>query len=220
MRALNHKMKGPGPGEATSLMIFLHGYGADGADLLGIGDALGPHMPGTGFVAPDAPDRSVANPMGYQWFPIPWIDGSSEVEAGIGAAAAADDLNGFLDQISETYALPADRIVLFGFSQGTMMSLQVGLRRPEAFAGIIGFSGRLMRPEALADEITVKPPILLVHGDADEVVPYGSMAEAERVLVSLDVSVETLTMPGTGHGIDPTGLTRALHFATGVLGTE
>ena len=218
MRELQYKSIGPEPGEATALMIFLHGYGADGSDLLSIGDVLAPHLPGVAYVAPDAPERSVANPMGYQWFPIPWIDGSSEVEAGAGMAAAAEDLNGFLDKMLETYGIGADRLVLFGFSQGTMMSLHVAPRREAPVAGILGFSGRLMRPDALATEYKSQPPILLVHGEADEVVPFGSMAEAETSLTGLGFSVQTHRMPGTGHGIAPDGLTVALHIARGWLG--
>ncbi len=205
------QFKRKGPESAKRLVVFLHGYGADGADLLGLADVMARHLPETAFVAPDAPDRSVANPMGFQWFPIPWIDGSSDIEAGAGMAASADDLNAFLDKLLQDEGVNPGGLALFGFSQGTMMSLRVAPGRDDAFAAVVGFSGRLMQPERLA-KAPSKPPILLIHGDADHVVSYDSMAAAEVALTDAGFSVQTHTMPGTGHGIDPGGLTRAVGF--------
>ncbi|MEM9430356.1 MAG: prolyl oligopeptidase family serine peptidase [Pseudomonadota bacterium] len=205
-------------GKATSLMVFVHGYGADGNDLIGLAEPLGPHLPDTAFLAPNAPDRCTNNPMGYQWFPIPWLDGSSIEEATKGAARAAALLNAWLDALPEAEGIGPERTVLFGFSQGTMMSLEVGLRRSAPVAGIIGFSGRLLRPDALDDELTARPPILLVHGDQDEVVPPSSMPEAAAALLGAGLEVETHVSPGTGHGIAPDGLTLALQRTRGWLG--
>lgn len=195
-----------------SLVIFLHGYGADGADLLGLADPLAPHMPGTVFRAPDAPERSVANPMGYQWFPIPWIDGSSEEAATASMRRSLDLLTGYLDRVAAEEGIAPERTVLFGFSQGTMMSLHHALRRDDALAGVVGFSGRLLAPETLADEITARPPVLLVHGDADEVVPFASLQDAGQALDAAGVETYAHVMNGTGHGIAADGLSVALSF--------
>lgn len=210
-----------GPETADRLVILLHGYGADGGDLLGLADALMPHLPGTAFVAPDAPERSAMNPAGYQWFPIPWIDGSSEEAASEGLERAAADLNAFLDQMLEDEGLDPGAVALFGFSQGTMMSLHVAPRRAAAFAGIVAFSGRLLEPERLADEVRSRPPVLLVHGDADDVVPPQSMAHAAEGLEGAGwTEVYAHVMTGTGHGIAPDGLGVALGFLRQIFGLE
>ncbi|MEM6342201.1 MAG: phospholipase, partial [Pseudomonadota bacterium] len=112
----------PTSGDKRSIVVFLHGYGANGADLLGLADPLGEHLPDTLFVAPDAPETIPGMPGGYQWFPIPWLDGSSEEEAERGMAAATDDLNAFLDSLMVDEDVLPEQVVLFGFSQGTMMA--------------------------------------------------------------------------------------------------
>ena len=212
--------RGAASGQATSLVIFLHGYGADGADLLGLAEPLAPHLPDTHFMAPNAPERSVANPMGYQWFPIPWIDGSSEAAAAAGLAASAERLNAFLDDAAVRTGVPPERTVLVGFSQGTMMSLHVAPRRTKALAGIVGFSGRLIAPEQLAAEAVSKPPVLLIHGDADEVVPPSSTPAAAEALRGAGFEVATHISRGTGHGIAPDGLGLALGFIRKQLGID
>lgn len=199
-------------GRADSMVIFLHGYGADGGDLLGLAEPMAPHLPDTLFIAPDAPQRSVANPMGYQWFPIPWIDGSSEAEAAAGMALSASDLDTWLDEIAAKTGIGAARTVLVGFSQGTMMSLHVAPRRAAPVAGIVGFSGRLLAPERLAAEAVSKPPVLLVHGDRDEVVPLSFMPEAATALRAAGFEIATHVSAGTAHGIAPDGLALALDF--------
>lgn len=211
-RELTSHRRGPEIGTAKRVVIFVHGYGADGADLLGLADPLGPHLPDTAFYAPDAPDRSTANPMGYQWFPIPWIDGSSEEAAAAGMAAAADDLNAYVAQVLRDEALTADKLILFGFSQGTMMSLHIAPRMADEIAGVVAFSGRLMTPEKLADEVVSKPPVLLIHGDQDDVVPPQSLNEAGETLGAAGFDVYAHIMEGTGHGIAPDGLSVALTF--------
>ena len=212
-RTLDFATRPAASGQADSLVIFLHGYGADGNDLLGLADPLAPHLPNTAFAAPDAPERSAMNPMGFQWFPIPWIDGSSEEAASEGMARAVDDLNGFLDHIMETQGVPAHRTVLVGFSQGTMISLHVAPRREDAVAGVVGFSGRLMMPDLLEDDAVSYPPILLVHGDQDDVVPPQSLPEAAEALQTAGFKeVFAHVMKGTAHGIAPDGLGVALAF--------
>jgi phospholipase/carboxylesterase len=203
-------------GHPDSLVVFLHGYGADGTDLIGLAESLAPHLPDTRFLAPNAPQPCTNNPAGYQWFPIPWLDGSSPVEASIAAFAAYDLLARWLDEVAET--APPDRTVLLGFSQGTMMALQVGLRRPAPLAGIVGFSGRLLDPGRLAAEITARPPVLLIHGDQDPMVPFASLREAAETLTAAGVETRTHVSRGTGHGIAPDGLGLALGFIRERLG--
>ena len=212
-RVLEAGRRAPVSGETRSAVVFLHGYGANGADLLGIADVLGEHMPDTLFVAPDAPETIPMMPSGLQWFPIPWIDGSSEEEAERGLLAAAQDLDAFLDALMVDEDLLPEQVLLFGFSQGTMMSLHVAPRREDPIAGIVAFSGRLLRPELLADEAVTRPPVLLIHGDADDVVPVQSLPEAAEALQGAGwKDVYAHVMKGTGHGIAPDGLGVALAF--------
>ena len=212
-RVLQAGRKEPASGETRSVVVFLHGYGANGADLLGLADPLAEHLPDTLFLAPDAPEACAGAPFGFQWFPIPWIDGSSQEDSEAGMRAAAADLNAFLDSLMIDEDVMPEQVALFGFSQGTMMALQVAPRREDAVAGIVGFSGRLLEPDLLADEAVSRPPVLLVHGDQDDVVPPQSMPEAAEALQSAGWSeVYGHVMKGTAHGIDPEGLGVALAF--------
>ncbi|EEB72611.1 phospholipase/Carboxylesterase [Ruegeria sp. R11] len=205
--------KEPLSGQTRSVVVFLHGYGANGADLLGLADPLSEHLPDTLFVAPDAPERCAGAPFGFQWFPIPWIDGSSEEESMRGMMSATEDLNAFLDALMVDEDVLPEQVVLFGFSQGTMMSLHVAPRREDAIAGIVAFSGRLLSPETFSDEVISKMPVLLVHGDADDVVPPQSLPEAAEALQEAGFQdVFAHIMKGTGHGIAPDGLSVALAF--------
>ncbi|MCV6594619.1 MAG: dienelactone hydrolase family protein [Silicimonas sp.] len=212
MSELNFKRKGSASGGDSSVVLFLHGYGADGADLLGLSEPLSAHLPDTVFYAVDAPTRSMANPMGFQWFPIPWIDGSSEAAAAEGLRQSAKLLDGFIDKVLADEGLAPENLVLFGFSQGAMMSMHVAPRRREPVAGIVGISGRLMFPEALAEEALSKPPVMLIHGNADDVVPFEEMQAAGEALTAADFQVFGHVMEGTGHGIAPDGLSVALAF--------
>ncbi len=212
-RVLNAGRKAPLSGNTRSVVVFLHGYGANGADLLGLADPLGEHLPDTLFVAPDAPETCIGSPMGFQWFPVPWLDGSSEETADAGMQAAADDLNAFIDALMVDEDVLPEQVVLFGFSQGTMMSLHVAPRREDPVAGIVAFSGRLLSPETLKDDVVSRMPILLVHGDADDMVPPASLPEAAQALEDAGFKdVYAHIMKGTGHGIAPDGLSVALAF--------
>lgn len=212
-RVLTADRKEPISGTTRSIVVFLHGYGANGADLLGLADPLAEHLPDTLFVAPDAPETIPGMPNAYQWFPIPYIDGSSEEESMRGMAAAVDDLNAFLDALMVDEDVLPEQVVLFGFSQGTMMALYVAPRREDEVAGVVGFSGRLLSPETLADEVVVRPPILLVHGDQDDVVPPQSLPQAAEALQEAGwQDVYAHVMKGTAHGIAPDGLSVALAF--------
>ncbi|MFT7596927.1 MAG: phospholipase/carboxylesterase [Paracoccaceae bacterium] len=218
-RVLNAERKAPISGETRSVVVFLHGYGANGADLLGLADPMGEHLPDTLFVAPDAPESCAGSPMGFQWFPIPWIDGTSEDVAERGMQAAVEDLNAFLDALMVDEDVLPEQVVLFGFSQGSMMSLHVAPRREDAVAGVVAFSGRLLAPETLKDDVVVRMPILLVHGDADDMVPPQSLPEAAEALEQAGFKdVFAHIMKGTGHGIAPDGLSVALAFMRDKLG--
>jgi len=218
-RVLQAGRKEPHSGTTRSVVVFLHGYGANGADLLGLADVLGEHLPDTLFVAPDAPETIPMMPTGLQWFPIPWIDGSSEEEAAAGMARAADDLNAFLDRMMVDEDMLPEQVALVGFSQGTMMSLHVAPRREDAVAGVVGFSGRLLSPELLKDDAISRPPVMLIHGDADDVVPPQSLPEAAEALQAAGwQDVYAHVMKGTAHGIAPDGLQVALAFMRDKLG--
>ena len=218
-RVLQAGRRDPQSGTLRSVVVFLHGYGANGADLLGLADVLGEHLPDTLFVAPDAPETIPMMPTGYQWFPIPWIDGSSEEEAERGLIAAAADLNAFLDALMVDEDVLPEQVVLFGFSQGSMMALHVAPRREDEVAGIVSFSGRLLSPDMLPDATVSRPPVLLVHGDADDVVPPQSLPEAAEALEGAGFrDVFAHVMKGTAHGIAPDGLQVALAFMRDKLG--
>jgi len=218
-RVLTAGRKEPQSGDTRSAVVFLHGYGANGADLLGLADPLADHLPDTLFIAPDAPENCAGSPFGYQWFPIPWIDGSSEEESSRGMQQAVEDLNAFLDALMVDEDLLPEQVCLFGFSQGTMMSLHVAPRREDSVAGIVAFSGRLLEPELLADEVQSRMPILLVHGDQDDVVPVQSLPQAAEALQNAGFSdVYAHVMKGTAHGIAPDGLSVALAFIRDQLG--
>ncbi|MCC7321900.1 MAG: alpha/beta fold hydrolase [Rubellimicrobium sp.] len=218
-RILQSDRVAPRSGELRSAVVFLHGYGANGADLLSLADPLGEHLPDTLFVAPDAPERCAGVPFGFQWFPIPWIDGSAEDESRQGLWRAAGDLDAFLTALMIEEDLLPEQVALFGFSQGSMMALHVAPRREDPVAAVVAFSGRLLEPELLGDEALSRPPVLLLHGDRDDVVPAAALPEAARGLEEAGWSeVYAHVMRGTAHGIDPEGLGVALAFLRDRLG--
>ncbi len=212
MRELKSARRGVAKGKAKSAVIFVHGYGADGADLLGLADPLQPHLPQTAFYSPDAPEPCSGNPFGRQWFSIPWLDGSSEEDQRRGLLAAAVDLNAFVDQVLADEGLPPEALALVGFSQGAMMSLHIAPRRDRAIGGVVAISGRLLVPDLLEAETKVKPPILLVHGDQDPVVPFEDMNLAGNALVAAGFETFGHVMEGGGHGISQDGLGVTLQF--------
>ncbi|MFV0293621.1 MAG: alpha/beta hydrolase [Paracoccus sp. (in: a-proteobacteria)] len=201
-----------GPGNASRIVVFLHGYGADGADLLSLSDVLGPYLPDTAFYAPDAPERCAGNPFGRQWFPIPWMDGSTQEQARDSMAQSAGDIDTFLDKVIADEGITSRELAIIGFSQGTMMALHVLPRRADPVAAIIGFSGRLLDPARLRTEVQSRPPVLLLHGDADPVVPFADLDKAVTALKGTEFNVQHFVMEGTGHGISQDGLQAALLF--------
>jgi phospholipase/carboxylesterase len=204
----------PRSGHTRQLVVFLHGYGADGNDLIEIGRAWQSLLPDAAFVSPHAPRPCGQAPTGREWFPLTFRDPN---ERWTGVNAAAPMLNAFLDTELKRRQLPPSALVLVGFSQGTMMALHVGLRRAVPPAAIIGYSGMLVVPENIdpekfAAEIVAKPPVLLVHGDQDELIPVQALMHAAQGLGSLEVPVEWHVSPGTGHGIDQEGLRHGGEF--------
>ncbi len=200
---------------AKSLVVFLHGYGADGNDLIDIGRMWAPVMPDTAFVSPHAPEPCAQAPVGRQWFPLAGAD-PHKLRAGVLGAAPA--LDAFLDAELAAHGLGDDRLALVGFSQGTMMALHVGPRRANGIAGIVGYSGLLPGPEFLEAEAKHRPPVLLVHGDADPLIPAMALYAASQVLGDAGFQVEWHVRPGLQHGIDQEGLTYGADFLRRVLG--
>jgi phospholipase/carboxylesterase len=201
-------------GAARQLVVFLHGYGADGNDLIDIGRAWQPQLPHTAFVSPHAPEPCAQAPSGRQWFPLANRDPH---ERWRGATTAAPALERFLEAELARRNLPPSALALVGFSQGTMMALHVGLRRATAPLAIVGYSGLLITPpnpdpEQLAAEIKSRPPILLIHGDRDDRIPLDAMFQAADTLAAFDVPVEWHLSAGIGHGIDQEGLRHGGEF--------
>lgn len=212
MGSLRFRARPAKSGKAKFLVVFLHGYGADGADLIGLADHISDELPDACFVSPDAPEPCAANPGGRQWFPVPWMDGSTDEQMQSSFMQSVLALDGFLDQQIDGAGFRAARTMLFGFSQGAMMALHVAPRRWGALAGVVAASGRLLAPELLKKEVFSTPPIMLMHGDSDEVVPSASLGEAEKHLLEAGFRVETHIGRGVGHSIPPDGLAAAARF--------
>ena len=201
-------------GAPKSLVVLLHGYGSNGEDLIGLAPYWQGALPDTHFISPNAPERCPGAPGGYQWWALTSLSPQAR-EAGVRQAAPA--LNAFIDAQLERFGLTEDRLALVGFSQGTMMALHVGPRRERPLAGIVGFSGMLADPEALASEVVTKPPVLLVHGDADPTLPVAALHKAKAVLDGLGFEVGTHVSPGLGHSIDEAGLRLGGRFLVSAL---
>lgn len=208
IRPLSGPRLPPARGAATHLVVLCHGYGADGNDLIGLAPHWQQLLPTCVFVAPNAPEPCAGAPMGYQWFPISRLD---PTEMARGVESAADTLNAFLDAELQRHDLPPERLALVGFSQGTMMSLHVGLNRTTKPFAIVGYSGALARSAPLP-QLSLPPPILLVHGDADPMVPPEALFDAAGELGRAGATVQWHLSAGIGHSIDPDGLSLGGNF--------
>ncbi len=198
----------PHSGTAKQLVVFLHGYGADGNDLIELGRLWQPLLPDTAFVSPDAPEPCAEAPIGRQWFGLTRRDPN---ERWLGVQRAAPLLNRFIDAELARVGVAQSALALVGFSQGTMMALHVGLRRATPPAAIVGYSGLLAAPNqtdvaAMAHEITSRPPVLLIHGDSDPLIPPQALPMSATALRALGLNVETHMSAGVGHGIGEDGL--------------
>jgi phospholipase/carboxylesterase len=190
-------------GKPDCLVVLLHGYGSNGADLISLAPYWAKALPGALFVAPNAIEPVPQAPGGYQWFHISSLDPQA-MEAGVRHAAQSVDR--FLDRELEKAGLDDSRLALVGFSQGTMMSLHVGLRRATAPAAILGFSGVLTGARKLKEEMTAKPPVLLVHGDQDPMIPVTAMFDSAEALAANGHGAQWHVSYGVPHSIGPDGL--------------
>lgn len=212
--ALDGPLVPPASGGAPkSLVILLHGYGSNGEDLIGLVPHWRHAFPDTLFIAPNAPQICPGAPGGYQWWPITNMDPQARIA---GARATAPIIDAFIDAQLARYGLSDDKLALVGFSQGTMMALQVGLRRQGPVAGILGYSGMLVDETGLS-EMSSKPPVLLVHGDADPTVPVAALHHSGATLQALGYQIGGHVSPGLGHSIDLDGLQMGGNFLHKVL---
>ena len=205
----------PDSGQVRRLVVFLHGYGADGNDLIDIGRAWSSLLPDTAFISPHAPYPCDQSPYGRQWFPLSDAD---PARLAAGAQSAAPAVDAFLDGELARYGISAAALALVGFSQGTMMALHIGPRRRQTLAGIVGYSGLLSGPQHLKAEAVTRPPVLLIHGDADPVVPAAALHQAVAVLGDAGFATEWHVRPGLAHGIDQSGLELGASFLKRSLG--
>lgn len=196
-------------GKATKLVVFLHGYGSNGDDLISLAPYWAKLLPDTTFVSPNAPFPCEMTPVGFQWFSLESRDPQSKLA---GVKIAAPILDAYLDQQLTRFGLAEKDMALVGFSQGTMMSLYVAPRRSAGVAGVVGYSGALIGAQLLATEARSKPPVLLVHGMADQVVPFDAMAQAAAGLKSAGIEVTTEPRPALPHSIDEVGLKKGGAF--------
>jgi phospholipase/carboxylesterase len=204
-------------GDAKQLIIMLHGVGSDGDDLIGLAPYFQKILPDALFISPHAPFAFDMAPQGYQWFSLQEMTPEARLA---GTQTTAPILDAFIDAQLAALGLGEDQLALIGFSQGTMMALHVGLRRANPVAGILGYSGMLIGPELLADAIKSRPPVFLAHGDADDVVPVSSLADAVAGLEAAGVSVSQHTSPGLGHGLDDDGVSKGMEFLAGIFGVD
>lgn len=196
------------------MIIFVHGYGADGNDLIGLTNYFQSTLPEAIFLSPHAPEACSMNPSGYQWFDLTSTDPAvlwSKI------LVAADHLNEFIDSKLLEYNIAEENLALIGFSQGTMMSLHVSLRRKNTMAAVLGYSGRLIGADLLKDDLISKPSIYLIHGDQDPMVPYQESLTAEKVLKEYSIDIKTHISEHTQHSIAEDGLRIGVDFLASKL---
>ena len=215
-RSLDGQRLGARSGTVKQLVVLLHGYGADGRDLIALGQQWQALLPDAAFAAPNAPEPCGQAPMGRQWFPLTSRDPD---ERWTGVNRAAPPLDAFLDAELARHGLDAGKLALVGFSQGTMMALHVGLRRPRRPAGLVGFSGLLVGPEHLR-VAGAPPPVLLTHGSEDDVIPVDAMFVAAEDLAAAGVPCQWHLSAGVAHGIDGAALGHAGLFLGRCFGVK
>ena len=208
------KLSGPSAAPAAGgaprqLVVLLHGVGADGADLITLSQAMGQALPHARFIAPNGPEPCDMAPMGYQWFSLSDRNPATMLA---GVQRSAPLIDAFIDEELAKDGLGDHQLAFLGFSQGTMMSLHVAPRRRRAPAAVLGFSGALLAPEKLPAEVVSKPPVLLIHGDADQVVPVQALQAAANGLQAAGLPVQWSIRPGLPHGIDPEGIAAGAAF--------
>jgi len=205
-----HRRPPAAGGKSSNLVVFLHGYGADGKDLIDLANPFAMAMPNASFISPDAPNLCAMSPSGREWFPIDQIP--------TGAIKASESLLDLIEAEAQNLGLSFKEVILIGFSQGAMMSMQCLLINKYQFGAIIGFSGalRIENIEAANNQIIqgkhvfADTPVLLVHGEKDEVVPFESLMNSKNLLNQVGFDVKTLSRPNLGHGIDPEGISAGM----------
>jgi phospholipase/carboxylesterase len=200
-------------GAPKHIVLLLHGYGSNGDDLISLAANWQHLLPDALYLAPNAPQR-FGYGSGYQWWPLSAL---SPQALAAGAASAAPAIDAFIDRKLDQYGLTESDLALVGFSQGTMMALHVGLRRGRQVAGILGYSGALTGAADLPNQARAKPPVLLVHGSADQIVPVAALHAAARELKQLGIDVRTHISQGLGHSVDPAGLRLGAEFLVETL---
>jgi phospholipase/carboxylesterase len=206
---------GPSAGGAPrQIVVLLHGVGADGQDLIGLAPMLAERLPHALFVAPDGPQPCDMAPYGRQWFSL---QDRRPAALLAGVKRAAPQLDAFLDELLARHGLDESRLALLGFSQGTMTALHVAPRRRRPVAAVLGFSGALLGAEALPQEVRSRPPVMLIHGDADDVVPVDEMFMAVEGLQAAEIPVQWILRPGLPHSIDPYGIDAGAKFLADML---
>lgn len=208
---------GPVQPPARQFVLFLHGVGADGNDLIGLAPEFARILPNAAFASPNGPQPCDFAPMGRQWFSLMDRDPSALLR---GVKTAAPIVNAFIDAELKKWNLDDSALALVGFSQGTMVALYTALRRPRPCAGVLAYSGALLGAETLAAEIVSRPPVLLIHGDQDPVVPVEALGHAAAVLSANGVPMEMNVRKGLGHGIDAEGFVLGARFLVKSFGLK
>ncbi len=200
-------------GAPDSLIVMLHGRGANGDDLIGLADFLSPALPNVAFHSPNAPNPlPEGGPASYQWYQ------RDPTEDRLGGLHAIEPVvNEFIDGLLEDTGLEASRCVLLGFSQGSIVSIHTAPRRSSQVAGVVAFSGAMITGDTLAKELASRPPFVLIHGTEDQVLPVGGTEAAGRAFEEVGVPVSVHLLPDLAHGIDRRGLDIAADFIRSVL---
>jgi phospholipase/carboxylesterase len=204
---LNALRRSAASGDAKWLVVFLHGYGSSGADLMTFADYWQSSMPNVAFVAPDGP--TPAKDGGFQWV---GKRPAGDPKLYDDAVDAAPQLHAFLDAELARLNLDASRLVLVGFSQGTVMALHLGLRRAVAPAAVLGYSGGLVGADRLAAEMTSKPPVMLVHGEQDQLAPLYGMMMSVKAMTEAGVVCQGVPLPDLGHAVNADALIYGARF--------
>jgi len=192
-----------------SAVILCHGYGGDGKDISILANYWRAHLPNTIFICPDAPEKCAASPTGFQWFDL--MDQTPE-QVLSKSLVAESKLNKLIDEVKDKNNLLANQIVIGGFSQGCMISLQTGIKRKDTIGGILGYSGRIIDTEHLEKNIISRPHIILMHGDIDQIVPVNSLLEAKDFFIKNNYPIETKIFDNCEHRIPTEGSSLGLQF--------
>ena len=195
--------------EIKNAVILLHGYGGDGKDISMVSLNWKRHMPNTVFICPDGHETCLINPSGYQWFDLTKDDPKYILDQSV---KAENKINKFINEIKQEFDLTNDKICLSGFSQGCMMSINVGLTSEEKYSCIVGFSGKIVDQNNLKTRLKNSTPTLLIHGDSDQVVPSIHLLEAKDFLIRNSIDVQTLLIKNCEHHIPIEASSTALNY--------